>query len=73
MSGVNLKARRLRQCGTFNNTTPFGVRLRDASPGMLELLTRGTLAIERFLRPVSYQNLPQSLLPAELRDGGSAG
>lgn len=28
----------------------------------------GTLAIERFLRPVAYQNLPQSLLPAPLRD-----
>jgi NADP-dependent aldehyde dehydrogenase len=26
----------------------------------------GTLAIRRFLRPVSYQNLPQYLLPAEL-------
>ena len=29
----------------------------------------GTLAIERFLRPVCYQNLPQSMLPAPLRDG----
>ncbi|MBB5685978.1 aldehyde dehydrogenase (NADP(+)) [Sphingobium boeckii] len=28
----------------------------------------GSLAIDRFLRPVSYQNLPQSVLPAELRD-----
>ncbi len=28
----------------------------------------GTLAIERFLRPVCYQNLPQALLPPELRD-----
>jgi len=28
----------------------------------------GTLAIDRFLRPVSYQNLPQAVLPAELRD-----
>nr|WP_295114162.1 aldehyde dehydrogenase (NADP(+)) [uncultured Caulobacter sp.] len=27
----------------------------------------GTLAIARFLRPVSYQNLPEALLPAELR------
>lgn len=27
----------------------------------------GTLAIRRFLRPVSYQNLPAALLPAELR------
>lgn len=29
----------------------------------------GTLAIERFLRPVSYQDIPQELLPAELRNG----
>jgi alpha-ketoglutaric semialdehyde dehydrogenase len=27
----------------------------------------GTLAIERFLRPVAYQNLPEELLPAPLR------
>ncbi|WP_066547222.1 MULTISPECIES: aldehyde dehydrogenase (NADP(+)) [unclassified Sphingomonas] len=29
----------------------------------------GSLAINRFLRPVCYQNLPAALLPAELRDG----
>ena len=29
----------------------------------------GTLAIRRFLRPVSYQDLPQALLPETLRDG----
>ncbi|MBT2552105.1 aldehyde dehydrogenase (NADP(+)) [Arthrobacter sp. ISL-5] len=28
----------------------------------------GTLAINRFLRPVAYQNLPQELLPASLQD-----
>jgi 2,5-dioxopentanoate dehydrogenase len=28
----------------------------------------GTLAIERFLRPVAYQNLPQELLPAPVQD-----
>lgn len=28
----------------------------------------GTAAIYRFTRPVSYQNMPQSLLPAELKD-----
>ena len=27
----------------------------------------GTLAIERFLRPVCYQDFPDSLLPAVLR------
>jgi NADP-dependent aldehyde dehydrogenase len=29
----------------------------------------GSLAIERWLRPVAYQNVPTALLPAELRDG----
>ncbi|HSN35397.1 MAG TPA: aldehyde dehydrogenase (NADP(+)), partial [Arthrobacter sp.] len=29
----------------------------------------GSLAINRFLRPVAYQNLPQELLPVPLRDG----
>ncbi|MFP3589550.1 aldehyde dehydrogenase (NADP(+)), partial [Paraburkholderia sp. SIMBA_055] len=29
----------------------------------------GTLAIDRFLRPVCYQNYPQTLLPEALRDG----
>ena len=28
----------------------------------------GTLAINRFLRPVAYQNLPQELLPVPLQD-----
>ena len=28
----------------------------------------GSMAIDRFLRPVSYQNLAQAVLPAELRD-----
>lgn len=33
----------------------------------------GTLAIARFLRPVSYQNLPEALLPAELRTDNPLG
>ncbi|WP_127130243.1 aldehyde dehydrogenase (NADP(+)) [Georgenia sp. SYP-B2076] len=33
----------------------------------------GTRAIERFLRPVSYQDVPADLLPAELRDGNPLG
>jgi 2,5-dioxopentanoate dehydrogenase len=33
----------------------------------------GTGAISRFLRPVSYQNLPQALLPEVLRDGNPVG
>ena len=28
----------------------------------------GTAAISRFLRPVCYQNMPQALLPAALKD-----
>jgi NADP-dependent aldehyde dehydrogenase len=32
----------------------------------------GTLAIERFLRPVCYQDFPFALLPPELRQGGKA-
>jgi len=33
----------------------------------------GSLAIFRFLRPVSYQNLPAALLPPELQDGNPLG
>ncbi|MFL6118075.1 aldehyde dehydrogenase (NADP(+)) [Actinophytocola sp.] len=33
----------------------------------------GTLAIERWQRPVSYQNVPDALLPEELRDGNPLG
>ncbi len=33
----------------------------------------GTAAIQRFLRPVSYQNLDPALLPQALRDGTTAG
>lgn len=33
----------------------------------------GTLAIDRFLRPVAYQDLPEALLPEALREGGQAG
>ena len=31
----------------------------------------GTLAIDRFLRPVSYQDLPEALLPQELTEAGA--
>lgn len=31
----------------------------------------GTLAIERFVRPVSYQDMPEELLPVAIRDGES--
>ncbi|KAA3652290.1 MAG: aldehyde dehydrogenase (NADP(+)) [Proteobacteria bacterium] len=33
----------------------------------------GSAAIQRFLRPVCYQNLPQALLPDALRDGNPSG
>ena len=33
----------------------------------------GALAIARFLRPVSYQNLPEALLPAELKTANPLG
>jgi NADP-dependent aldehyde dehydrogenase len=33
----------------------------------------GTAAIERFLRPVCYQDLPDALLPAAVRDGNPLG
>lgn len=33
----------------------------------------GTLAIDRFLRPVAYQDLPEALLPEALREGGQSG
>jgi NADP-dependent aldehyde dehydrogenase len=33
----------------------------------------GTLAIERFLRPVCYQNFPDALLPEALRDANPLG
>ena len=33
----------------------------------------GTAAINRFARPVAYQNFPQSLLPVELQDANPRG
>ena len=33
----------------------------------------GTLAINRFVRPVSYQNFPDELLPDELKDNNPLG
>ncbi|MFC4907204.1 aldehyde dehydrogenase (NADP(+)) [Actinomadura gamaensis] len=41
---------------------PFPATVGPASTSV------GTAAIERFLRPVSYQNCPQELLPPPLRD-----
>ena len=33
----------------------------------------GTMAIDRFLRPVAYQDLPDALLPDDLRDANPRG
>jgi alpha-ketoglutaric semialdehyde dehydrogenase len=59
------------------NGWPTGVEVTDAmvhggpypSTSDGRSTSVGTLAIDRFLRPVSYQDLPAALLPAELRDG----
>ncbi len=59
------------------NGWPTGVEVTDAvvhggpypSTSDGRSTSVGTLAIDRFLRPVSYQDLPEALLPAELRDG----
>lgn len=40
-----------------------------AAPSDARTTSVGSLAIDRFLRPVCYQNLPLELLPSELRDG----
>jgi len=58
------------------NGFPTGVEVADAMVhgGPFPASTNfgatsvGTLAIRRFLRPVCYQNMPQDLLPADLRD-----
>jgi NADP-dependent aldehyde dehydrogenase len=59
------------------NGWPTGVEVTDAmvhggpypSTSDGRSTSVGTLAIDRFLRPVSYQDLPAALLPAELQDG----
>lgn len=61
------------------NGWPTGVEVTDAmvhggpfpSTADGRSTSVGTLAIDRFLRPVSYQNLPEALLPAELTDAGA--
>ncbi|MEN3745689.1 aldehyde dehydrogenase (NADP(+)) [Sphingomonas sp. HF-S3] len=61
------------------NGWPTGVEVTDAivhggpfpSTSDGRSTSVGTLAIDRFLRPVSYQDLPEALLPEELREGYS--
>nr|WP_082890233.1 aldehyde dehydrogenase (NADP(+)) [Halotalea alkalilenta] len=63
------------------NGFPTGVEVCDAMvhggpyPATSDSRTTsvGTLAIERFLRPVCYQNLPAALLPQALADGNPLG
>ncbi|RYY47941.1 MAG: aldehyde dehydrogenase (NADP(+)) [Sphingomonadales bacterium] len=59
------------------NGWPTGVEVTDAqvhggpfpSTSDGRSTSVGTMAIDRFLRPVAYQDLPTALLPAELQDG----
>ncbi|MEZ0243908.1 MAG: aldehyde dehydrogenase (NADP(+)), partial [Sphingomonas sp.] len=59
------------------NGWPTGVEVTDAmvhggpfpSTSDGRSTSVGTLAIDRFLRPVSYQDLPAALLPVDLADG----
>jgi 2,5-dioxopentanoate dehydrogenase len=61
------------------NGWPTGVEVTDAmvhggpypSTSDGRSTSVGTLAIDRFLRPVSYQDLPEALLPTELREAGA--
>jgi 2,5-dioxopentanoate dehydrogenase len=63
------------------NGWPTGVEVCDAMvhggpfPATSDSRTTsvGTLAIRRFLRPVCYQDIPDSLLPEALRDGNPLG
>jgi NADP-dependent aldehyde dehydrogenase len=59
------------------NGWPTGVEVADAmvhggpypASSNFGATSVGTLSIRRFLRPVCYQNMPDSLLPADLRAG----
>lgn len=61
------------------NGWPTGVEVTDAQvhggpfPSTADgrSTSVGTLAIDRFLRPVAYQDLPEALLPVELTDAGA--
>jgi NADP-dependent aldehyde dehydrogenase len=61
------------------NGWPTGVEVTDAQvhggpfPSTADgrSTSVGTLAIDRFLRPVAYQDLPDALLPAELSEAGA--
>lgn len=60
------------------NAWPTGVEVCDAmvhggpfpATSDSRFTSVGSMAIDRFLRPVAYQGLPEDMLPAELRDAG---
>lgn len=76
MAGRMLEALELKVGRLLFNGWPTGVDVGEAMvhggpfPATSDSRTTsvGTLAIERFLRPVVIQNAPESLLPASLRD-----
>jgi alpha-ketoglutaric semialdehyde dehydrogenase len=63
------------------NGYPTGVEVCDATvhggpfPATSDVRTTavGTLAIERFLRPICYQNYPDEMLPRALQDANPLG
>ena len=59
---------------SWGSTTTENLR-SPPSPGAAETsgVSVGSAAIERYLRPVCYQDLPQELLPQAIRDGNPQG
>jgi NADP-dependent aldehyde dehydrogenase len=54
-------------CPSMQHGGPFPATTDSRSTSV------GTAAINRFVRPVAYQNFPPALLPAELQDGNPRG
>jgi len=75
-TGPLLDAAELRAGRVLFNGWPTGVEVVHAmvhggpfpATSNAQSTSVGTLAIDRFLRPVSYQNVPAALLPDELAD-----
>ena len=76
-----LQAAELKAGRVLFNSWPTGVEVGHAMvhggpfPATSNSATTsvGALAIDRFLRPVSYQNVPHEILPAELQDDNPLG
>jgi alpha-ketoglutaric semialdehyde dehydrogenase len=76
-----LEAAELRAGRVLFNGWPTGVEVGHAmvhggpfpATSNGQTTSVGSLAIDRFLRPVSYQNVPAALLPAELQDANPLG